>query len=270
MSQHHHSDPFVHPKLAESTKPPRRGSAPLVGMGHCRIHCKKVNLSLGGSYIYADEKDSTNSLDSPVSKNHPLLSPVRTSPLQSHNESAFSHLNSPRPATLQPHSPQPQHHCRACMSLFRGWTKGGQSVGHTPSQGLSACIQGPSSLLMPTATQTYSNCAALSSDTRYVCSCSVSPSSQPQSKRLFEGGDLTLLNHCLHRIVGRRISSPALRITGASCQSSRQTEHTARCDESQDMDLSLPLLSDLCRNPQFSLENEDRPDSLVCQRTTYP
>uniref|UniRef100_A0A8C6UBP7 non-specific serine/threonine protein kinase n=1 Tax=Neogobius melanostomus TaxID=47308 RepID=A0A8C6UBP7_9GOBI len=39
----HHSDQFVHPLLAESSKqPPRRGSAPLVGMGHCRMTVRKL------------------------------------------------------------------------------------------------------------------------------------------------------------------------------------------------------------------------------------
>lgn len=220
-------------------------------------------------------------LASNSANNHPVLSPVMPSHNHSHYESAFSHLDSPlHPLNFQhlsevhvspPHSPPPRHHCKACMSLLKERTKEGQSLGHTHLHCFSTSSRVPTSpLLKPPVTLPLTNWT-LSSCTQSMSSSHFSPPSQPvqNSKHLFEGGDLTLLNHCLHHIVGRRTSSPTLQVRGPNCPPYRHMETISSFVEPKDKSQDTGVLLD--KNPLFSLENQDRSDQTVGQRTRlYP
>lgn len=175
--------------------------------------------------------ESVHATDSP--QNPPLLSPLLPPNQHFHHDSA-GHFNSPR---LQPHSelrlsvlhsPQPPHHCKACMSLLlSNRRKGGRSLGYTHMRSLSASpdftsVSKPGSPISPHLAR---SCPATlphhlssppspmfnSKSTLVTLPAHCSPSAQVVlPSRLYGGGDLTLLNQCLHHIIGRRTSSPTL------------------------------------------------------------
>lgn len=285
-NQRHYSDPFVccdNLLITESTVCFRRGSASLLEMLQCRKHPLTKTMNPSPCPFPSQDLASTNVRDVSVhgtdylccnsAQKPSLLSPHLSSYQHSHHDSA-SHFNSSLlPSNLQPpserrlsitSSPQAHHHCKACMSVLlrdRDRTKGGGSLGHTHVHSFPTSTQfTPVSL--PSNSQTYPLTSPLHL-------CSASQAVLPRS--LYEGGDLTLLDHCLHHIVGRRTSSPTLteRATSHPLHShavvgkatSSGVEHI---DKSHSLDVPLFCSSNLDRKLQL-LPNDSkrRPNPLV-------
>lgn len=215
-----------------------------------------------------------------------LLSPLLTPHQHSHHDSA-SHFRSPLlPLNLQPpsehrlsvpRSPQPRHHCKACMSLLpRDKTRQGGSLEHKHIRSFSTAAQfrplskpgSPTSppvspLASPSPPSPHSQPTLVTSPSHLSPPSHVTP---PWS--LYEGGDLTLLNHCLQHIVGRRTSSPTLsasypmhshREVGGAASS--VAEHI---DKRWSLDVPLFSSPNLDRNQLFSAhDSEGGPDPLV-------
>ncbi|XP_035857908.1 serine/threonine-protein kinase WNK2 isoform X9 [Sander lucioperca] len=299
----HHSDPFVCHDLfnTESTVCFRRGSAPLVEALRCRKHylTKTMNKSpsLCPSKDWASTKSTENSahatdfLSSNSAQNPSLLSPLLPPHQHSHHDSA-SNFNSPLlPLNLQPpselclsvpRSPQPHRHCKACMSvLLRDKSKAGASLGHMhtsarkltsvskpgsptfPHLASSPPVTLPFLLASPTSPSSNSQPTLVTSPSH------ISPPSQVVLPRsLYEGGDLTLLNHCLHHIVGRKTSSPTLSANHPMHRQGEVGGTTSSVVEHIDKRLSLdvPLFSrpnlDWNRLLSALTASEGRPDPL--------
>uniref|UniRef100_A0A3P8TA98 non-specific serine/threonine protein kinase n=1 Tax=Amphiprion percula TaxID=161767 RepID=A0A3P8TA98_AMPPE len=247
----HYSEPFVcHENLliTESTMCLRRGSTSLVEMLQCRTHSLTKTMTPSPCQCPLEDLASTNIAGSPVhnadypsskseAQNPSLLSPFLPPHQHSHNDSA-SYFDSPHlPLNLQPpsedrlnvsRSPQPHHHCKACMSLLlKGRTKGGGSLGHSHKRTFSTSTQfTPVSKPDSATSPHHSRCSAVTLPTHSTSPSTPSSDSQPTQatspsrlsspsrvmlpRSLYEGGDLTLLNYCLRHIVSRRTSSPTL------------------------------------------------------------
>lgn len=308
-NQRHHSDPFVcydNLLITESTVCFRRGSASLLEMLQCRKHsltnAMNPSLCLYPSQDLASTKSrviSAHATDYQCcnsAQNQSLLSPHLSSHQQSHHDSA-SHFNSSLlPNNLQPpsehrlsvtRSPQAHHHCKACMSvLLRDRTKGGGSLGHTQMRSFSTSTQITPVSEPCTPTSPYlSRSPSVTLSPLFVSS----PSSNSQTKlltsplrlsspsqvvlpgSLYEGGDLTLLNHCLHHIVSRRTSSPTLTERGTNYPLHRHGEvgnttssEVEHIDKSQSLDVPLFCSPYLDRKLQLlPNDSKGRPDPLV-------
>ncbi|KAM7402151.1 hypothetical protein PAMP_017416 [Pampus punctatissimus] len=309
----HYSDPFVGQDnllITKSTVCFRRGSASLVEMLHNRTHsltktknpshlCNSQDLTSKNSTensIHATDYLSSNSAQNPS----PLLPPHQHShhDSASHFNSLFLPTNLQLPSELQlsiPRSPQSHRHCKACMSvLLKDRTKGGGSLGHTHIRSFSTSTQftpvskqgSPTSLhqaeshpVTPNsflASPSSSSSSSNNYSTLMTSPSHLSPPSQVVLPRsLYEGADLTVLNHCLHHIVSRRTSSPTLSERGAICSmhnyefgstSSLAVEHINKS-------LDVPLVSnpDLDRKLLLSLhESKGRPDPLTVSAPATP
>lgn len=237
---------------------------------------------------------ATDYLSSTFAQNSSLLSPLLPPHQDSHHDSA-SHFNSPLlPLNLQPpselrlsvpRSPQPHRHCKACMSLLlRDRTKGGGSLGHTHIRSFSTSAQftsvskpdSPTSphlarsppVTLPPLLTSSSPPSSNSQPTLVTSPSHLSPPSHVVLPRsLYEGGDLTLLNHCLHHIVSRRISSPTLSANYPvhSHGEAGGTTVVEHIDKRQCSDVPLFSSPSLDRIPLLSPhDSEGRPDPLVC------
>ncbi|XP_051271900.1 serine/threonine-protein kinase WNK2 isoform X10 [Dicentrarchus labrax] len=300
----HYSDPFVcHDNLlsTESTVCFRRGSTSLVEMLRCRTHCLTKTMNPSSCLCPSQDLASTNSTENSVhgtdyqsstsAQNPSLLSPLLSPNQHSHHDSA-NHFNSPLlPLNLQPpsevrlsvpRSPQHHRHCKACMSLLLGdRTKGGRSLEHIhmPSFSVSAqfnpvskpgsppsphLARGTLSPLLASPTSPSSNIQP----TLVTSPTHLSPPSQVMLPRsVYEGGNLTLLNHCLHHIVSRRTSSPTLSSNHPMHSHGEVGGTTSTVVEHIDKrrSLDVPYLDRNLYIPPY--DSEDRPDSLCHLQT---
>lgn len=295
--QRHNSDPFVcHNNLhiGESAACLRRGSASLVKtMSPSPFLCP--SLDLGSTNSTGRSVQATDSICS--TQNPSVLSPLQSTHQHSDHDSA-SHFSSPLlPLDLQPpselhlsvpRSPQPKSHCKACMSLLL-WdrTKGGGSLGGTPICSFSASTQFPSvskpgsttsphlssssPVTLPPSYSSPSPPLSNSLTTPLTSRENLSPPSQVLPRNLYEGSDLTLLNHCLHHIVSRRTSTPTL---SERALNHPKHSHVVRggttssvfehLDKSQSLEVPLFRSPNLDRNLLLLPHNsKGRPDPLV-------
>ncbi|XP_029990606.1 serine/threonine-protein kinase WNK2 isoform X4 [Sphaeramia orbicularis] len=308
----HNSDPFVcqdNLLITERTGCLRRGSASLVEM--LRSRKLSTTKTMNPNPCACPSHAAKNSTESSVhtteyllsnSAQNPSLSPLSPSHQHSHHDSA-SNFNSPlHPLNLQhsselrlskPPSPQHHHHCKACLSLLlRDRTKRGGSLGHTHIQSFSTSTQFPQVSKLSSPPSPHHKHLALSSlvSSNYPLSSNsqptpvnsssshLSPPSQVlQPRNLFEGGDLTLLNHCLHHIVSRRTSSPTLSDRGCSFPGHSHREVWGlistvddRVDKSQELDVPLNSAPNLDRNPPVSHDSEGRTDPSTVSAPATP
>ncbi|XP_069392974.1 serine/threonine-protein kinase WNK2 isoform X2 [Paralichthys olivaceus] len=301
----HGSDPFVcHDGLnSESTVCFRRGSTSLVEMLRCRTHpLTKTSPFLCASLARA----STNSVESSVhatdhlfsnsAQNPSGLSPLLSTYQHSDHDSA-RHFNSPLlplnlqpPSELQPstpRSPQPDRHCKACMSLLlRDRTKGGGSLGHTHirsfSQFTPVCKPGSHTspnlsksppLTVPLPYASPSLPPSNSQSTLLTSPSNLPPPSQvARSRSLYEGADLTLLNHCLHHIVGRRTSTPTLSDRVLNHPMGTTSSVFERIDKSQSLEIPLPHCCPYLDRNKLSLphSSKGRVDPLTVSAPATP
>lgn len=177
------------------------------------------------------------------------------------------------------HSPQARHQCKACMSvLLRDRTKGGGSLGHTQMPSFSPCTQvtpvsepctptspyrsESPSVALPTVLSNSS--PSLNSPTNLLTSPAghSSPSRVVLPRSLYEDGDLSFLNCCLHHIVSRRTSSPTL--TDRATNYPLLSIEVELIDMSQSLDASLLCSPDLDSRLQLlPNDSKGRPDPLV-------
>ncbi|XP_056253708.1 serine/threonine-protein kinase WNK2 isoform X2 [Seriola aureovittata] len=312
----HYSDPFVcHNNLliTESALCFRRGSASLVEMLRCRTHPLTKTMSPSPCLCPSQDLASTNSTESSMhatdylcsisAHNLPLLSPLLSPHRHSDHDSA-SHFNSPLlPLNLQPpselhqsvpRSPQPHRHCKACMPLLlRDSTKEGESLGHIrsfststqftpvskPGSPPSPHLSRTPSVTLPPLLRSTSPPSSNSQTTPFNSASHLSPPSQvvlPWS--LYEGADLTLLNHCLHHIVGRRTSSPILseRVFNHPVHSHGEVGGASssvfeRIDKSQSLEVPLFCSPNLDRNLMLLRQNsKGRLDPLTVSAPPTP
>ncbi|KAM9759307.1 serine/threonine-protein kinase WNK2 isoform 2-T2 [Menidia menidia] len=309
----HNSDPFLcheSPLISQSAMCLRRGSASLVEMLQCRTH--SLSRTMNRFLCPLQDMDSPHSSDSPphaadypninTVQNPSLLSPS----LPAHQHTLYDsarHSNSHHlPLNLQcpsehrlnvPHSPQPhRHRCRACMSLLlKDRTKGGGSLGHTHRRTFST--QTPPSL--PTSPHlTRSSPATLLSP--LASPSSPTPNSEPAMgtspshpsspsqigfpRGLYEGGDLSLLNYCLHHIVSRRTSSPTLSDRGGGVNrpvhslgeiGGSSFSANERVDKSQSLDVPFWCIPNHDMNLLLSpVHSEGRSDQLTVSAPATP
>lgn len=301
--QRHSSEPFAcHDNLpfAENAVCFRRGSTSLVEMLRCRNHPLSKTSNPSSSLCPSHDATPANSTDQSVHATDPrlckslqnpsLLSPFLSRNQHFHHDSA-SHFHSPLlPLNVQPPSelrlsvppsPQPHQHCRACMSrLLSDRIKGCSSLEHkhihsfsTSSQFTSDSQPGsstsphlarscPVSLTPPPLSN--SQTTSLTSPARLS-----PPSHVVLPWTLYEGGELTLLNHCLHHIVSRRTSSPTLS-TNHPVHIHREVGGTASTVShviGKRQSLNVPFLSSSpCLDTNLLLSPCDsggRPDPLV-------
>lgn len=260
-AQRHNSEPFVclgAQLISESSGALRRGSTSLVETLQSRTHSGVTRPSLCVCASQDSAPPNTPDCCPLPAQNPSLLSPLSSPSRPVHPDSAgLGSLPRPvgpqqRPSELLlsvPRSPQPHRQpCQACMSLLllRDRTRGCRSLGHAQTCSLSAF-----SALKPTSPArsphvSRSSPAALSP-------LLASPSSPSRtlpsdlSQWLYDGADLTLLDHCLHHIVGRRTSSPTLPLhppLGAAAASSV----AERVEKRQSLD--VPLSASLDRSLQ--------------------
>ncbi|XP_036007361.1 serine/threonine-protein kinase WNK2 isoform X3 [Fundulus heteroclitus] len=237
----HYSDPFVchkNPLTIESTAYLRRGSAPTVEMLRCRTHSlsKTKNQSplqdLSSSDGSQSQVHAAVHLSSIGAQNTSLISSPLLPPHQLVPCDSAGHSNSPHPPlNLQPlsahrlsvpRSPQHRHHhhhqCKACMSLlFKDKTEGDGYLGHVHRRTSSTSMSDASTsfhlLRSSQATLPHvlgSPATALQNSEPSKATSSSHHSTLVFPPGLYEGGELTLLNYCLHHIVSRRTSSPTL------------------------------------------------------------
>lgn len=302
--QRHYSEPFVGQDnllITESTVCFRRASASLVEMLRCSTHSLTKIMNPSPCLSTSQDPTSTNStensmhvtdyLSSNSAQNPSFPSPLLPPQQHSHHDSAghFSSLppNLQRPSELYlsvPRSPQPHRHCKACMSLLlRDRKKGGGSLGDTHTQSFSTSTQftpvsKPGSPTSPHQTKSppvtlpsllTSPCSSSSNtySTHMMSPSHLSPPSQVVLPRsLYEGGDLTLLNHCLHHIVSRRTSSPSLSERGAFCPVHNYELEGTSSSVVEHKSLDVPLVSspNLDRKLLFSPhDSKGQPDPLV-------
>lgn len=268
----------------------RRGSSSLVEMLRCRTHSlsspgnPSCSLCLSQDVTPANCTDKSEHVtrhpyNSPA-QNLPLLSPL-FSPIQHFHHDSARHLKSPlTPPNLHPPSelrlsvplsPQPPSHCKACTShLLSGRTKEGRSVGYAHMRSFSTSSHFTPVLKPGSPTPPY-----LSRMPPFSLPPHLSSLSPPSSHSnlypwsMYEGGDLTLLNHCLHHIVGRRTSSPSLS-TNHSAHSHQEvggTSSSTRADNIGKMqNLNIPFYSNLNKErswPFSPYDSEGRTDQLV-------
>ncbi|XP_076614622.1 serine/threonine-protein kinase WNK2 isoform X2 [Chaetodon auriga] len=304
----HYSDPFVcHDSLliTESTACFRRGSTSLVEMLRCRTHSLTKAMNASPCLCLPQDVASTHRTENSVhatdylssAQNPPLLSPPLPQNQHFHHDSA-SRFNSPLlPLNLQPpselrlsvpRSPQSHRHCKACMSLFLSdRTKGGRSLGHTHIRSFSTSAQFTSVSKAGSPTSPHLARSPPVTLPPLVGSPSPPPANSqttlvsspshlcPLPRSLYEGGDLTLLNHCLHHIVSRRTSSPTLsanhpmhchgEVGGNACS---VFEHI---DKRQSLDVPLFSYPNLDRNLMLTpYDREGRPDPLTVSAPATP
>lgn len=246
-AQRHYSDPFAcHDNLlfTESAVCLRRGSASLVEMLRCRNHSLNKTRNPSSSLCPSQDVTSQNSTDKSV-----------------HATDFLSYNSAPNPPLLSPLLPPNQHFHR-------------DSASHFNSPLLPLKLQPPSELRqrVPHGLRPHRHCKACMSNSQTTLLTSparLSPPSQvvlPWS--LYEGGDLTLLNHCLHHIVGRRTSYPNLS-ANHPMHSRREvggTTSTVVDNTDKRQSLNVPFFSspNLDRNLLLSpCDSEGRPDPLV-------
>lgn len=305
--QRHYSEPFVCQEnllISESTMCLRRGSASLVEMLQCRTHSVTKTAAPSSCLCPLQDLASTNGTESPrlcsnSAQNQSSLPPFLPPHQHSHHDSA-SHFDSPHlPLNLQPpsehrlsapRSPQPRHHCKACMSLIlKDRTKGGGSLGHTHKRTFVTSTRFPPVSKATSPTSPHSSRSPPSTLAPLLASPPTPSKNKPPTpvtspsrrsppsqaglpRSLYEGGDLSLLNYCLHHIVGRRTSSPTLSDRGGASHpmnshgdaggiSSSVAEHMYK---SQSLDVPLCCTPNLDRNLLLSSHyNEARQDPLV-------
>ncbi|KAG8007776.1 Serine/threonine-protein kinase WNK2, partial [Nibea albiflora] len=104
----------------------------------------------------------------------------------------------------------------------------------------------------------------------------LSPPSQSVFPRsLYEGGDLTLLNHCLQHIVSRRTSSPTLSANHPMHSHREVGVNTSsvvgHMDKRHSLDVPLFSSPNMDRNPLFSPhDSQGRPDQLTVSAPATP
>ncbi|MEQ2199477.1 hypothetical protein XENOCAPTIV_030144 [Xenoophorus captivus] len=239
------------------------------------------------SPVHAAEHLSSNGAQNPSLLLCPFLPPHQLSLCDS-----AGHSNSPhRPLNLQPLSAHrlsvprsPQHHyrrheCKACMSLlFKDKIEGGESVGHlhrrtsrtsTSDAAISFQLLRSSRATLPHALGSPTTPSPDSESSKATSpSYHSTPSSIMFPLSLYEDGELSLLNYCLHHIVSRRTSSPTLPDRGGVNHPIQShigetnptiTEHKAK---SQSLEAPLPSFD---KNLVLSsLRSEGRADHMVC------
>ncbi|XP_074492132.1 serine/threonine-protein kinase WNK2 isoform X1 [Sebastes fasciatus] len=309
----HYSEPFVcHDNLfiTESAVCFRRGSASLVEMLQCRTHsltntmnespCLCPSQDLASTKSTENSAHATDFLSSNSAQNPSLLSFPLPPHQHSHRDSA-SHFSSPLlPLNLQPpselrlsvpRSPPPRRHCKACMSLLlRDKTKEDASLGQTHVRSFCTSAQftpvskpssatSPHLVKSPPVTLPSLLASPPSSNGQPTLANSSSRLSPPSKVRLpqrsYEGGDLTLLDHCLHHIVSRRTSSPTLSASRPMYSHGEVGGTASSAFEHVDKRLSLdvPLFSSpyLDRTRLLSAhDSEGRPDTLTASAPATP
>ncbi|MEQ2220254.1 hypothetical protein ILYODFUR_003505, partial [Ilyodon furcidens] len=245
------------------------------------------------SPVHAAEHLSSNGAQNPSLLLCPFLPPHQLSLRDS-----AGHSNSPHhPLNLQPLSAHrlsvprsPQHHyrrheCKACMSLlFKDKIEGGESMGHlhrrtsrtsTSDAAISFQLLRSSRATLPHALGSPTTPSPDSESSKATSpSYHSTPSSIMFPLSLYEDGELSLLNYCLHHIVSRRTSSPTLPDRGGvnhPIQShigetnSTITEHKAK---SQSLDAPLPSFD---KNLVLSsLRSEGRADHMTVSAPATP
>lgn len=250
--------------------------------------CLFPSQDLASANIRDESVHATDYLCCNSAQNPSLLSPQLSSHQYSHRDSA-SHFNSTLiPSNLQPPpehrlsvtgSPQAHHPCMACTSvLLRDRTKGGGSLGHTHVHSICRSsqitpISKPPSPTFPLSPLLVTNFSSSSnSRTNLLTSPSHIDSSQVLLPRtLYDAGDLTLLNHCLHHIVSRRTSSPTLTERGTNHSLHRHAEVAnaasiglEHVEKSRSLDVPPFCSSNMDRKLQLlPNDSEGRPDPLV-------
>ncbi|XP_049589224.1 serine/threonine-protein kinase WNK2 isoform X2 [Syngnathus scovelli] len=247
----HHSDPFVkHDITTRGAVGPRCESASQVEMLQCRTQsraCFACSCRRGSLFSNCSQTSSLSSvLLSPHQYSHHDSASFYTSPLLP--------LKAPRSSNQRlsvPCKPQPHRHCGTCLSLHRSKRRGSVGHAHVHSLPTSSQITSISKPASPTS-----------------CPLSLPSLNWPPSN-LFEGGDLGLLNHCLHHIVGRRTSSPTLSQSGANRHGSPLIDHV---DKTQS--LKVPLSS---TNPGLdnrlllpTCDNKGRAETLTLSAPSPP
>ena len=295
--QRHGSEPFVclnNLLISESPVCFRRGSTSLVEMLRCGTQpptktspflCPSMDLvspKSAESSVHATDHLFSNS-----AQNASVLSPL----LSAHHDSA-RRFNSPLlPLKLQPpsergwsapRSPQPDRHCKACMSLLlRDKTKGGGSLGHTHIRSFATSTQFTAVSNPGSHTSHLSKSPPVTLPLHYASPSLPPPSSLSppltspsylpppsqvaRSRSLYEGADLTLLNHCLHHIVGRRTSTPTLPDRVLTHPMGPTSSVFERVDKSQSLEIPLPHCCPYLDRNKLSLphSNTGRADPLV-------
>lgn len=251
-------------------------------MSHCRKHsfpktsnqsfhlCPsqcKVSVKYRKTSVQAIDYLSSNS-----AQTLSLLSPLLPPHQHSHHDSA-SHFNSPLlPGNLQPPS-EPHSHCKGCTSLHLREGERRVFGAHKHMQSFSK----PAQLTSVSLTSSELTKSPTDSPPAFLTSSSPHPSNSPLTQvapssslypALYESGDLTYLNHCLHHIVHRRISSPTLSTNHPMHSNRGATSKTTSICQCRDSTLSLdaPLFSrpNLNRTLHFSPhDTESKQDSLV-------
>lgn len=297
-NQRHKSDPFVcydNLLISENTGCFRRGSASLVEMLQCKTNSLSETVKLSPCPYTSQKSGCVKDQWYNCAQNMSLLSPDLSSHRRCHPDSA-SHFSLPLlPNNSQPplkcrlsatQTPQPHLHCKACMSvLLRDRTKGGGSLGLTHTQSFSTPTQF-SPLSKPGSPKTsYLSQSPLDTIPPLLASHSSPSSNSPTPLTspmhlssssqavlpwsLYDGGNLTLLNHCLHQIVSRRTSSPTLSERGTNypmhCHWDFSSSRVEHIDKSQSLDVPLFCSSNLDRKPLLSPnETRGRSNPLVC------
>ncbi|XP_029005442.1 uncharacterized protein LOC114854990 [Betta splendens] len=284
-NQRHYSDPFVSASLLEVLQCRKRSLANAANPTSC-LHPK----------AQSEPGHATDCQRCTSAQNQSLLSPRSSSHQHSHHDSASHSTSSLLPGNSQPPSerrlrvtrgPRAQHQCKACMSvLLRDRAKGGGSLGHAHPRSLSTCApiapasepctptsphrsESPSVALPPVLSN---SSPSLLSQTNLLTSPlrRPSPPHAVPPGSLYEGGDLSLLNHCLHHIVSRRTSSPTLTERTTNYPLLRHGDignipiDVELIYKSQSLDVALFCSPNLDRRLQL-LPNDlkDRPDPLV-------
>ncbi|XP_077429322.1 serine/threonine-protein kinase WNK2 isoform X3 [Vanacampus margaritifer] len=233
-----HSDPFVNQDITtRGAVCPRRGNASQVEM----------SCSYNKDSLFSNRSQSSS------------LSPHQLS----HHDSANPYasplllLTPPRPSEQRlsvPLRPQPRH-CRTCRRR-RG------SVGHAHVHSLPTSAQMTSISKPASSTSSPLSLPSILTSSKRRSPSLILPSNADLCRNLLDGGDLSLLNHCLHHIVGRRTSSPTLSECGANRLASPLFEHVDK-GQSLKVPLDKRLLSPRCNG-------KGRADTLTVSAPSTP
>lgn len=230
FDQHHYSHPLVDNKpLSRSPACVRHGSASLVEMlkygkppqtetrNPCSSPCLLQDVA---------SQNSTNNANYPSNNSH-LTQPFPSCTLPPNqrlsHDSTMRLTSPPHPLTLQrptelclsaPNSPQSRQHCETCRSvLLNNVPRAGRPRGNTCIPTFSSSSQLAS---VPRPHSPTSSHLARSPPSPHSCSPFPTSNNQTNSLQapplwnLYGNRDLTLLNQCLHHIIGLRTTSPNL------------------------------------------------------------
>ncbi|XP_076013080.1 serine/threonine-protein kinase WNK2 isoform X3 [Genypterus blacodes] len=310
---HHCTEPHLCPKsllIPDSTVSLSHGSASPDNALQCRTdslpptmsprHCQCSKQDLASPSSIEGCRNSAYAPGYSNSPHYPLLSSPPLSPHRYSRHDSASHFYSPlaplhlRPPSdhclCAPHSPQSQHHCKACMHhRLRDSTKAGGSFVFPPTQfppvsnplssappQLARCHAFISSSLLPSPCSSAPS-SPVTATSQMTSSPHHSPPSQVALQRsLYEGGDLALLKHRLHHIISHRGTSPTFFERGADHSAHNYGEEesiTCSVDEHNSQNLDAPLFS--CpyvdRNLLLSpLDSKDSPDVMTVSAPATP